>query len=130
MNALSDSGRRTLKRTASVSSTSALYGVFARDHPESASPSARGFPDERLYHTGNGNYVQYGGRGRLPKELEQYMAEHGDLAPYIPLPTSPTQFRMGEVPWLQRKIEWNGRGKLPPEVLDYVRENGVLPPHY
>jgi len=85
---------------------------------------------ERLYCISSGSYVQYGGKGKMPVVLEEYVKKHcGELPPYIPLPERPVLFRLGEgwkKPWT---VRWNGRGRLPQEILAYVCEHGTLPPY-
>ena len=86
-------------------------------------------PDERLYHLGNGRYVQYSGKGKPPPELEEYSARHKrELPPYFSLSAGHTVFRLVDLPKLPR-IRWNGKSALPKQVLEYVIRNGVLPPH-
>lgn len=87
--------------------------------------------EERLYHIGNGLYVQHNPKVRKPPELVRYIETHGgDYPPYIPLPAGPVVFNLGDtVSRKAKRLVWKGRGKLPREILDYVSENGVLPPH-
>jgi hypothetical protein len=87
--------------------------------------------EERLYNTGGGEYVQYGGKGRKPERLLKYMAAHrNQLPPYIPLPAGSTVFLLGDSAVKKpRRVPWRGCGRLSREVLEYVNENGVLPPH-
>jgi hypothetical protein len=83
---------------------------------------------ERLYAIRNGVYVQHCGRQKMPPEIEQYIAAHGELPPYIPLPTIPTVFALGIRYVREKMVRWRGKGPLPREVLLYVQKNGTLPP--
>ena len=87
--------------------------------------------EERLYHVGIGDYVQYNGDGQTPGKLAKYLTQHrGEYPPYIPLPDGPTEFRIDEdLSCPGRKYVWGGEGPLPAEVREFVNENGVLPPH-
>lgn len=82
---------------------------------------------EKLYAVGNGLYVQYSGRGRLPKLLQGAVRKLGDMPPFIPLPGRPVTFVLGEMFAKERKVAWKGKGPLPEEVLKYVCRNGNLP---
>ena len=77
---------------------------------------------ERLYFVRAGVYVQYSGEGACPEEIAEYQRRHGEMPPFIPLPTRVTYFELGS-----DSIKWPGSGPLPAEVLTYVCENGVLP---
>ena len=81
--------------------------------------------EERLYCLRWNTYLQYGGTGSIPKELDDYIAGHdGALPPYIPLPRKPVEFDMLAG---ARKVAWPGHGPLPPVILEYVKEHGALP---
>jgi len=83
----------------------------------------------RLYHLGNGCYVQSQGRGNPPQAVREYAANHGgESPPYFLLPTGPTAFRVTDLP-NGRRIHWSGQGRLPKEVLSYVVGHGCFPPH-
>ena len=88
-------------------------------------------PEERLYHVGINLYVQHDGLGPMPVEMEEYAVSHaGERPPYIPLPTGPTEFRIGgTLEAHSRRYRWSGTGPLPTDVIEYVNENGALPPH-
>jgi hypothetical protein len=102
--------------------------VAVPEPPPEAEPEPFG---QRLYHIGNGHYLQYNGKGAMPKELVQYVKQHdGEYPPFIPLPTAPTDFHLSELMLPRMKVRWKGKGKLPDKVLDYVCDNGTLPPHY
>ncbi|MFC1452739.1 helicase associated domain-containing protein [Verrucomicrobiota bacterium] len=95
---------------------------------ESSGDAPRGADGHRLYWTGNGTYVQYGGKGKRPDVLERYVATHsGELPPFIPLPCGPVEFCFGNGFTGIRNVKWSGRGKVPREVLLYVQEKGTLP---
>lgn len=80
--------------------------------------------EERLYRLGWETFVQYGGTGPIPKELEDYVRDHGGtLPPYIPLPQDPVEFNLAYGP----KVWWPGTGQLPESVLAHVRKHGILP---
>ena len=102
-------------------------------HIGETEPSAE--PEQRLYFVSSGVYVQYGGKGKKPKELERYIEAHGgEFPPYFPLTKKATHFYvgslfLGENYTEQRKIYWDGKGPLPAEILEYVKENGTIPRH-
>lgn len=81
--------------------------------------------EERLYCLKWNSYIQYGGTGAMPKELDDYVDSHGgSLPPYIPLPRKKVEF---DVLTGARKVAWPGRGPLPQAILEYVKEHGALP---
>jgi hypothetical protein len=83
---------------------------------------------ERLYVIRHSLYVQYSGKGALPRELDRYKADHkGELPAYIPLPNRPTTFYLGESFVREKKVKWKAKGPLPVEILDHVKRNGTLP---
>jgi len=83
---------------------------------------------ERIYVIRHSLYIQYSGKGALPKELERYKADHnGELPAYIPLPDRSTTFYLGESFVREKKVKWKGKGIVPVEILDYVKRNGTLP---
>lgn len=84
--------------------------------------------DQKLYVLGNGSYVQYSGRGKIPGALEAYLrARGGTYPPFIPLPSGPTCFYIGERYVNERRYVWDGQGSLPEVVKKYVSVNGTLP---
>jgi hypothetical protein len=85
---------------------------------------------ERLYLV-CGSYVQYNGKGELPQVVARYLKSHGgEYPPYIPLPSGPVTFRIGEDTRAGgRRYLWGGQGPLPGDVLDYLNEHGALPTH-
>lgn len=97
-------------------------------HKAAPTPDAEVPAGERLYVVRHGLYVQYSGKGPMPKDLEKHMADHkGELPPYIPLPRHVTCFYLGENFVREKKLKWNGKGPVPVEILDYVKRNGTLP---
>ena len=82
-------------------------------------------PGERLYFVSYGEYVQYGGKGKMPKALSDYLARNrGQYPPFIPLPRGPVEFVLSTS---VKPIRWNGKDGLPEQVLEHVREHGSLP---
>ena len=86
--------------------------------------------EERLYMVGAGVFIQYGGRGRRPRALVEFIRSHGgEYPPHISLPHGEVVFMMGNHYSGRSYIAWPGRGALPDEVMEYVQENGALPAH-
>lgn len=83
---------------------------------------------ERLYSLRVGKYIQYNGKGEMPKELADYIeASNGEFPPHIPLPKGPVKFMLGSSFYKQNEVIWSGTGALPENVLKYVEEEGTLP---
>jgi hypothetical protein len=124
-------GKLSRERVQKLESVGFVWSVHGQPAAEDAeSLVSRETGRERLYVLGNGTYLQYGGKGRLPPRLGKFVRDHhGEFPPYIPLPGTPTVFHLGERYVRERQRKWKGSGAVPDEVLDYVRENGVLPPH-
>lgn len=79
---------------------------------------------QRLYRISCRHYVQYGGEGELPPEVERFTEDHGGQPPpYMPLPAGPVEFDLGAL----RPVPWDGQAQLPEEVVAYVIEHGTLP---
>jgi hypothetical protein len=98
--------------------------------PPAPEPEIRRAPrfEQRLYSIRNGLFVQYNGRGKMPKELAAHILEHNrEYPPYIPLPRGTTTFHLGSTYLTHQKVSWNGRSSLPQRVLDYVIRKGNLP---
>ena len=124
-----------VRQLESIGFSWSVYGAAEEQAKPAAKPApqARALPaeqaEERLYNLGRGLYVQYSGKGRKPPELLEYLAENDESPPYIPLPTQPVSFAMGDGFRGRRMVRWQGKGKLNPQIIEYVSENGVLPPH-
>jgi len=84
--------------------------------------------EERLYCLRSGMYVQHDGGRKMPALLQSFLAaSRGEMPPYIPLPTRPVVFVVGEGVETRRKLRWKGKGPMPREVMAYVSEQGHLP---
>jgi hypothetical protein len=131
-------GRLVGKRMQRLEKLAFSWAIYKGEKSRKTAPPPRAVPDERqedrvrerLYCIRNANYVQYGGRGKMPSMLESYVKSHdGEFPPYIPLPTRAVLFRLGDGWAKNRTARWKGRGRLPPDVLSHVSEHGTLPPY-
>ena len=93
-------------------------------------PESRAVREERLYQVAFNKYIQHCPDDEEPQELRDYRTQHaGETAPYIPLPSGPTEFRIGPdlLCWVAHR--WVGRGAIPDRVMEYVVSNRCLPPN-
>lgn len=123
------------ERVADLDKMGFIWSIYKCEHktpvPRVTAPLAvehDQFTCEKIYVLSNGSHVPYSGTGPMPKELEQYAQAHkGELPPFIPMPSRPVVFSIGDATGGGTKIKWKGRGVVPPEVLAYLKENGTLP---
>lgn len=98
------------------------------DPPDPPSNDKKKTQEERLYLIRSGVYLQYGGRGRKPRELARFLQSHGGEYPaYIPLPKESVIFTLGNDLFGGVHVEWFGQGPLPKAVMEHVQANGTLP---
>jgi len=123
------------KRLETIGFQWSVYKGVSKIKAKREIPSVKAFPaaaqrrpEERLYCLRQGAYVQFNGLGSPPDSLRRYLAQRGEMPPYIPLPRWPLEFNVGEG-FGVRKLAWPGNGPLPADVLTYVQENGCLPRH-